>query len=602
MRVPSKDVGLFAQGIYDQCMVSRDSRVERGQTYKNIYLTGDDSGTDPAVYNNTFAFIDNLSSYLYSPVDLRFMIDQYGSTTALERAKMKCASSELYKFIRRANLDTLIESAVTWGLVKGKTFIKQRWTANGLEADLIQPELMGVLQENFDTLEKQEAFCHTTFLTPDRLWQILVTNSDRNEIFKKASKYCMSAKENQMKESNNNLRQVIIGGMQPYTAAGSPASTSRGQVNWLEAPSPQFAPEIMADLIPLHELWVWDDERGDYGEWTTIQFLGPDVVIAGELTHRNLFAEQYDPDNKQKKTNPSKENPLSGKHPFTEICPNPLDGYFWGRSEIANVALLQKSINERIDGINKMLRRQEDPPKFFKGTAGIKQSAYSIMKKPGGYLTDSNPNAAAQDLYPQLPDGIWESLHELEQMFDKMGGFTPTLSGKGEKGVRSHSQSEALIRTASPRFKDRALLIERQIEELGGAALDLLKAHVPEPLTAWVSKKDAGIEGSVPNMIKALFTPVPNTVPVEFLFYDLDDDCKVVVDSHSSSPAFSHETQQLLFELLEVHAIDQEQLIQHLHPPGMDSMLENLYRAKAEKEQMLKEHPELAQEKGKKKK
>lgn len=602
MRVPSKDVGNFAQNIYEQCTTSRSQRVERGQIYKNIYLTGDESGTDPATFNKTFAFIDNLSSYLYSPVELRFILDQYGTVTNLERAKMKAGSSELHKYIRRGDIDTLIESAVTWALVKGKTFIKTRWTANGLEGDMIQPELMGVLQENFGSLDKQEAFSHTTFLTPDRLWQVLSTNSDRDKVFLAAQKYCMSAKESQMKESDNNLRQIIVGGMQSYTAAGSGATTARGQVDWLQAPSPQFAPEVMADLIPLHELWVWDDERGEYGEWTTIQFIGPDVVIAGELTHRNLFAEQYDPANKKRKTNPSKENPLSGRQPFVEICPNPLEGYFWGRSEIANVALLQKSINERIDGINKMLRRQEDPPKYFTGTTGPKQSAYSIMKKSGGYLTDSNPNAKAVDLYPQLPDGLWESLHEFEQNFDKMAGFTPTMSGRGEKGVRSQAQSESLIRTASPRFKDRALLVERQIEELGGLVLDLLKAHIPEPLTAWVSKKDAGIEGAVPNFIKALFTPIDNTVAVEFLFYDLDDNCKVVVDSHSSSPAFSHEVQQLLFELLKVQAIDQEQLVQHLHPPGMDSMLENLWRAKVERQQMVEKHPELLQEKGKKKK
>lgn len=602
MRVPSKDVGKFAQQVYDQCMVSQSQRAENGQAYKNLYLTGDDTGIDPAVYNNTFIYIDNLSSYLYSPVELRFMVDQYGTVSNLERAKMKCASSELHKYIRRGNIDTLLETAVTWALVKGKTFIKLRWTANGLEGDLIQPEMMGVLQENFDSLEKQEAFCHTTYLTPDRLWQILATNSNRDKLFLDAQKYCMSAKERQMSESNNNLRQVVVGGMQPYTAASSGSTTSRGMVNWLEAPSPTFDPTVMADLIPLHELWIWDDERGDHGEWTTIQFIGEDVVIAGDLTHRNLFAEQYDPANKKRKTDPSKENPLSGKHPFIEICPNTLEGYFWGRSEIINIALLQKSINERIDGINRMLRRQEDPPKFFKGTAGIKASAYSMMKKPGGYLTDSNPGADAKDLYPQLPDGIWESLHELEQMFDTMGGFTPTLRGRGEKGVRSHAQSESLIRTASPRFKDRALLVERQVEEVGSLALDLLKAHVPEALTAWVSKKNAGIEGAVPNFIKSLFAPIQNTVPVDFLLFDLDENCKVVVDSHSSSPAFSHETQQLLFELLHVQAIDQEQLVQHLHPPGMDSMLENLWRAKEERAQQIAEHPELLQEKGKKKK
>lgn len=602
MRVPDKDVGKFAQRIYDQCMISRNQRTERGQIYKNIYLTGDETGIDPAIFNNTFTFIDNLSSYLYSPVELRYMLDNYGTTSALERAKMQAAASVLHKFIRRGDLDTLIESAVTWALVKGKVFIKLRWTASGLEGDIIQPEMMGVLQENIGTLDKQEAFCHTTFLTPDRLWQVLGTNSNRDKLFQDAQKYCTSAKEQNMMESDNNLRQVVIGGMQPYKAAGTGSTTARGQVNWLESPGPQFAPEVASSLIPLHELWVWDDERGAHGEWTTIQFIGEDVVIAGDLTHRNLFAEQYDPDNKKKKTTPNKENPLTGKHPFIEICANPLEGYFWGRSEIVNVALLQKSINERVNGINTMLRRQEDPPKYFTGTMGPKSSQYSMMKKPGGYLTDSSPNAKSSDLYPQLPEGIWQSLHEFEQRFEKMAGFTATMSGRGEKGVRSHKQSEALIRTASPRFKDRALLIERQVEELGSLALDLLKAHVAEPITAWVSKKDAGIEGSVPNFIKSLFTPIENTVPVEFLFANLDDGVKVVVDSHSSSPAFSHENKELLFELFQVQAIDQEQLVQHLHPPGMDSMLEKLWRARMHHEQQIAEHPELLQEKGKKKK
>jgi hypothetical protein len=45
---------------------------------------------------------------------------------------------------------------------------------------------------------------------------------------------------------------------------------------------------------------------------------------------------------------------LKGRHPFVDFCPNHVEGYFWGRSEIANVFLLQEAINSRITGINKM--------------------------------------------------------------------------------------------------------------------------------------------------------------------------------------------------------------------------------------------------------
>ena len=199
---------------------------------------------------------------------------------------------------------------------------------------------------------------------------------------------------------------------------------------------------------------------------------------------------------------------------------------FGGDLSFAMLRFLQKCINARVDGINQMLRRQEDPPKFFSGVQAIKQSAYSIMKKAGGYLTDSNPGAKATDLYPQLPDHIFESLHEFQAMFDRMAGFTATMSGRGDGGVRSKNHADALTKNASPRFKDRALMLERQIEAMGTLKLNMLKAHVAEPIQAWVPKKDAGIEGEIPPTDWLEQPPVEGMVPVEFTFYDLPENTK----------------------------------------------------------------------------
>lgn len=598
MRIPSKNVGFFAKEVFDRCTASKTDRLQRGAMFRSLYLTGNENG-EPAIYPEIFAFIDNLGSFLYSPVDLRFSLDIYGSSNVMERAKLRAAASEFYKHFRRSNADSLLESAVTWGLVKGKTFIKSSWTSKGFKDILVQPEMMGVLEENLNSLSDQEAFCHTSYITPDKLYRMLRTNPDRENIMRKAMKYVTQGKGSDDPEHENTLRQIVVGGIQPYQIQGQGSSANRGAVRWLESPSPQFAPEVISSLIPVHELWVWDDGRenvedGLDGEYTTIQFVGEDAVLTGELTHRNLFADQYSPDDTRKKSLPSNQNPLAGLHPFSEICPNPLEGYFWGRSECCNVALLQKAINSRVDGIGQMLRRQEDPPKFFSGTQGIKQQAYSIMKKAGGYLTDSNPAAKAQDLYPQLPEGIWQSLHEYQAMFDRMAGFTATMSGRGEAGVRSQGHSDALTRNSSPRFKDRALLLERQIEELGALKLEMLRAHVPESITAWVPKKEAGLEGEIPPNVPEQ-PPVEGFVSVEFTFFDLPQSCKVTVDSHSSSPAFSHETRTLLFDMLKVGAIDQEGLIEHLGVFGKDSLIEALQRKKAEQAKMLAEHPELAE-------
>ena len=94
--------------------------------------------------------------------------------------------------------------------------------------------------------------------------------------------------------------------------------------------------------------------------------------------------------------------------------------------------------------------------------------------------------------------------------------------------------------------------------------------------------------------------PIPGAVPIEFTFYDLPDNCKVTVDSHSSSPAFAHETKQDLFDLVKIGGIDAEQVIEHLHPPGADAMIEALQRKKAEAAAFAAAHPELAEEQAKK--
>lgn len=601
MKIPKRSVGSFAKYIVDLCSASREERLQRGSVYRNLYLTGDEAG-EPATFPKTFAYIDNLSSYLYSPVELRFAIEHYGGADLLLRAQMQAANAELNKHIRRGNVDTKLESAVNWSLVKGKSFIKLLWTKDGFQPTVIQPEMMGVLREDLDSLSDQDAFFHTTYLTPDRFTQMVENHPDRDELIRKATKYMSPVGKNDGPDQNSHLKQVILGGLNPYQAAGGNNNNTkqRGWVQWMNGPLPNLAPEVLTRLIPLNELWVWDDERGESGDWTTIQFVGEDCVIYGKDTHRNIFADAYDPDNKERILHPSSDNPLAGHHPFIEICPNPLDSYFWGRSELCNVALLQKGINTRIDGINHLLRMQEKPPRFFKGGQSITASAYSKLNKPGGYMTDNNPNATVQTLAPELPSGLWDSLHEYEQMFNDMAGFSPVMQGRGESGVRAQGHAESLIRTSSPRFKDRALLVERQVEELGGLAFDMLKAHLPYPLTAWVSPKDAGIMAKIPPTNPLHVPPIPDTIPVEFSLHDLPDECKVVVDSHSSSPAFSHETRELLFSLFKAGAIKLDQLVAHTHPPGEDTIIEDIHRAEIEKAKFIQQHPEVAEKQAKK--
>lgn len=613
MKIPKRNVAGFASDIIKQCSASRADRLQRGAMYRNMYLTGDSNGS-PQTYMKVFSHIEKLSSDIYSPVELRFGIEFYGMSSSVDRAMAAEASSELHRNIRQSNVDTLIGDAVTWALVKGKTFIKLLWSEDGFEPYLIQPEMMGVLREDLESLDKQEAFYQTTYYTPERFAQLIDNHEDRDDIMRKVMKNLDPSRSSDGPDKANNLKQIVLGGLYPYQTASDGPTTNRAVVDWLGGPSPYLDPQVLKTLIRLDETWIWDDNRDD---WTTLQTVGDNTVIEGKDRHRNIFADSFDPDDTEKSKKTDDNNPLSGHHPFLEFCPARMDGYFWGRSEICNVALLQESLNKRINGINAIMRRQEDPPIFFSGSQGVTQNAFSKMKKPGGYLTDSNPSAVAKPLAPEMPATIFESLHELNQMFDDIGGMAPVLQGRGEKGVRAQGHAETLVRTASSRFKDAALVVERQVEALGGLALDILKAKKADKLTAWVMPKDetfleklAKKFGLNPKSIGEQFeaemefdiAPAPGMKPIPFTFAQLPKNCKVVVDSHSSSPAFSHETRQLLFELFEAGVVSAEQLITHVSPPGQDTIIEDLKRKEILQQQFAEQHPEAVSAEAKKKK
>lgn len=607
MYIPTKKIGDWAQGLVADCSVSLQQRIDRGIAFRNLYLTGD-MDSDAQIYNKCYAHIESLASNLYSPVELRFNIDYYGFASPVFKAMAYAGTNELHRHIRNSNCDIKIGEAVTWSLVKGKTFIKLLWGTDGLEPYLIQPEMMGMLREDLGELDKQEAFFQSTYYTPDAFYRFLSNNPDKEEIFKKVNKYMNSQQGSPAKDAENSFKRIILSGIYPVgsTDAASPSGGARNIVDWMSSPAPAFSPKTLQSLIRLDELWVRDDNRGD---WTTIQVVG-DVPVEGKNRHRNIFADAYDPDDDLKKKKSYEGNPLSGHHPYIEFCANPLDTYAWGRSEMCNIALMQEAINKRINGIGALLRRQEDPNYLFTGISSSAKDVMAKIKKPGGHLVDNSPTAKMQQLTPDLPEGLFKSLNEYLGWFEDVSGFTPTTGGRGESGVRSQAHAETLVRMASPRMKDGALLIERQVEAFGGLALDLLRAKVPKEQTAWVMPKE-----TLKSKLAALFTkfsedefedaPVAGMKPVKFLMHQLPEDVKVTVDSHSSSPVFSQDNRVLLLELFKAGAISPEKLVELSNPPHKDSLIEDLKRAELEKQEFAEAHPleaMEAQQKGSRKK
>ena len=555
MIIPGSDLAAFVRDITDQCFSSRLDRINRATFFENYFQSGSEDATNPALFNKSYAAIDTTESLLYSPVALRFKLSDPEVPNVLNRQKHRVAAAKIRDACRRADLDSMISAAVGVALVKGKGFIKlaMRGKEHNLHGTLIQPEDLGVLRENHTSLDQDmEAFSQRTMVTVWQFDRILRSlgwseKAERETRERVKSYQTLSTGDEKAKAS---AMQVTVGAMYPFQPGSQGPSQSRGIADWLSQPKPSMAPSVEQTLIPLDETWMWNDREED---WNTFQLIG-DILLMGRFQRVNALA--YDADARQ--SSPF----LKGEHPYREFCVNPVDDYFWGASELRHLVPLQEQLNSRLIGINRMLRLQEDPTKKFIGATGVNQTALSRYKKPGGYWTDSSPNAKIETDEVKIPQDLHASVHEIERMFDDMVGLPPTSQGKGDAGVRSHRHADSLVRAASPRFKDRALLVERDVEALGGLILDLKKAYSADRLIAWAPQEEAGAEGDAPDPL--IPPPAKGLVSVRFTYADISDDVAVRVDSHSSSPAFSEDAKMLHFDLLKVGAESKDELVEHV--------------------------------------
>jgi hypothetical protein len=579
MIIPDRGVEEFVAEISRLCTSDRLDRIQKSAFFRNLYLVGDENG-DAQTFNKTFDAIEDLTSYLCSSVDLRFKVKFRHGGSKVDRAKGAAVAEELLDQSRACDLDTQYEEATRWSLVVGKTFIKHLWSVNGLEPILVMPEFMGVLRPDLTKLDDQEAFTHSSYVTRDQFRMIIKDHPDRERLYKRAMAFAAQTKSADAPDQAALLKQVILGGFQPYQGVGGVGSaapqTTNGMVQWLAGPYPSFDPKVITDLIRIDEVWIKDDARTDdegRREWTTMQMVG-NILIFGREQHMNIWADPLDPQNVAVVRTPQDGNPLSFKQPFVEFCPNQLQGYFWGRSEIANLALLQSSVNKRINGINRLLRLQEDPPGWFQGGTAMTQQKKSKLTKPGGWLYE--PDITAKPpvmLAPQLPTGLYDSLQESERMFDVMTGMTPTLQGMASGSLRSAGQTDQMTRNATPRFKQKAIRVERAIQRSAGLVTDLLRAKSIETLVGWYMPGSTPLDAvGVPDD-PSLVPPAEGMKPIQFKMHDLPETIRVVVDSHSASPAFGDEAMQKAVVLKKAGVITPTEFIEMVNPQNVDEII-----------------------------
>jgi len=546
MKIPQSEKKLldFARDQIEICTYSQSKRAMEAAENLAYYENGS-AGKDPSLYNRTGVHIDRTSSYLYAPGEVRYSISFDATEGEPWLARARAGSKYLSREYRRSDADILFSQGVDVGLIAGCALMKHNWDEPGalypgFNPELVHPEFFGVEREDLQRLEQQQAMCHTMYLSKLQIAQMAMGRPDQQEIFAKLKKLGGS-EDGQLRQ--NWLHQVVLGGVTPV-AQDSP-SGSTGQVSMSPSTQTDLAPDLMVNLMRVDELWVVDDRREDY---TTIQIVEGEFILEGRYIHRNLTG-------------------VKGLHPFSKICPDPVSGYFWGRSEVGRVKLLQDLLTEAMMDIRRLMKLRVKPPKAFIGFQGLTSQKMRALRAPGGFIQEQTPGAKIEDLSPTIPQELFREVMELSSMFDEVGGFKPIMQGQGESGVRANAHAKTLMRTASPKLRERALRVERDAETSAHITFKLMQA---KDARVFVGEKKE-----------------------KFLLAQMPEDYCVEVDSHSSSPAFIDDARELGVTLKKLGAVDNADFIRMMRPPSEDSLIAAEEKRQAAKAQLIKDHPEL---------
>lgn len=557
--IPDKerDIIALANELKETCRVSAGMRASYYRLMNAIAETGRYDGTKSLI-NLLYKHLDRTAAHLFSPVELKFTID-------FERPYPKNIydrAAEVGKVVtrwwERSNTDTLFGRGVFESLKYGAAIGKQ-WPEldhvepNGTEvfkyrAKLVMPWNFGVYREDENDINEQECLCETMLLTLPEVWRRIWRLPNAEKLLERIRAH---AKKGEAGAEPQSFFHQVLSTSQLNTGVQGMTQPVPGGIVQLNN-DPNYAimgPVIAADTVQMHELWVKDEN-----DYTTIQLIEPDILIAPRMKKSNLLIKD------------------SRLQPYRLIQPNEVSNWFWGRSELVDLIEPQALLSTWCDDFRRLIGLQIDKIIGFTGDAGITDESYAAFRL-AGYL-NLPAGGDIKDITPKIPPEILPAIKFMIETVNVLGGFPNIMQGQGEQGVRAGVHASTLLKTASPTLRDRALLVERDCAEWADLTLQIREA---KDASRYWTKMDQPL------------VDVEDT----FLLSSLPDDWRVTVDSHSSSPIFSDENQQLVFAAHRFGVVDAEYVIDNTNLPNKEVAKLRLREKEAKQAALLQAHPEL---------
>lgn len=560
--VPKNKAELLdlANMLVEQCRVSVGQRSAYYRMMNAIAETGRYDGSK-ALINMLHKHLERTASHLFSPVMLRFMLDYERPQNKVAYARAQETAKVLTRTWERNRTGTTFHRGVFESLKYGACLHKQwpqmdgPWQEQAVYNDkLVMPWQFGVYREDENLLDRQEALCETITLTMPEVWQRIYHLPDANKLFLKIKSHAHAGQS--AADPASFFHQILSTNQLDTTSS---QTTRPGGIMQLNS-DPNYAvmgPVIAADTVQMHELWVKDEE-----DYTTIQLVEPDIIIAPQFKHSNLL--------------------ISGsrQQPYRLIQPNEVSNWFWGRSELVDLVEPQSLLAQWSDDAKRLFGLQVDKILGFVGETGMTDELYGQFRQAG--YTNLPLGGDIKDITPKFPPETLPMLKFLMETINWLGGFPELMQGRGEQGVRSQAHAETLLKTASPTLRDRSLIVEQQCAVAADLTLEIMQAKDQQHY--WLKADD----------------PIKDVEETKFLLADLPDDRRVTVDSHSSSPIFADENTQLIFAAAKLGYVTGDYVLDNMPFPNKDAAkmaLKDRETKQAEfTENMLKTRPDLAEE------
>ncbi|MGH9697964.1 MAG: hypothetical protein ACRD52_00725 [Candidatus Acidiferrales bacterium] len=518
--------------LMEECFVSRDERRSRYDQWRHFFLFGDSAKR--ARFNKLRSHIEDVASLLFAAEAVRFGLSWGARAERGPDWMLETASQALETVWHEDGMGLTFSEALPWAFNYGTMLLSPQWRSGGLTLYQIQPWNFGVSNEKITRLDHQEAVAVSYNISVPEFIR-LVDKAGRGADLQKIMRR-VSIGPPQTEDVSSEEAPVVLS-----STAGSPNYT--GAVNTDLGYDPYQA-RVRSNVVEMRDLYVWDDALKSR---RIITQAAPDFF----LFDRPSFLK-------------------TGRLPFAALTPNPMQEYFWGESEIELLSGLQEWRNKRFAQIDRMLRRQERPPKILAGFQGITDEKADGLNREGTIISSMLPGAKVQELSPQIPPDAFQEIAQLDAMFSVASGNRESLFGDLGPNVRSHAHMAAAAMLASARPKRRSLRIEGCLNDLISVALDVLRQ---EDDREWV-----GDEGA------------------EMRFGDLAHSVKAKVDGHSASPVFAAQNQMAVSELFAAGALGPMELLEEINPP-MAEVLKTRLKHKAA---LAAQHPQQAAEEAQK--